>query len=469
MREKIVLVALFPKKYRAFEEHLGLEYLKSSLEHANYQVTIIDGWLNELTVDTVYHEIMKIKDPLFIGISSYLDNTLPTINLITRLKNGNPNVTIVCGGFGPTFHPENYLNNGADIVIRGEGEKVIVDVANALKNNTNLMDIEGICYKNNGIIICNKEASVIKDLDVIPFPSRCFFNEILKQKLPVNMLTSRGSTYHSTISEFFKHNKGKCWRGRSIKNIVDEIESLYNQGVTNIKFIDDSFIDGDRGLKWSKNFVDELASRNIKVRLTGNIRIEKVIDQILKHLKRAGFYFFTCYIQKEVDSEKQIRKILELFQKYQLIVQLECDYCDKDISLEDIYNFLKETNFVLSFDALCIKGIGEPKIYEALKKWNDDCYDVYDMAVSPIITSRILTEEEIAKFYDYAIKLKNKGLEVFKKLLEIVKENENADLLLIVDNEIKNNRNYYETIKKELEELYAKNNLVYKRLKLPFI
>lgn len=50
MREKIVLVALFPKKYRAFEEHLGLEYLKSSLEHANYQVTIIDGWLNELTV-----------------------------------------------------------------------------------------------------------------------------------------------------------------------------------------------------------------------------------------------------------------------------------------------------------------------------------------------------------------------------------------------------------------------------------
>lgn len=91
------------------------------------------------------------------------------------------------------------------------------------------------------------------------------------------------------------------------------------------------------------------------------------------------------------------------------------------------------------------------------------------MAVSPIITSRILNEEEIAKFYDYAIKLKNKGLEVFKKLLEIVKENENADLLLIVDNEIKNNRNYYETIKKELEELYAKNNLVYKRLKLPFI
>ena len=85
--KKIILVTLSPKTHRTSEENLGLEYLKSCLVEKNYDVKIIDAWLNELDVKTVYDEIMQDKDNiLFVGISSYMSNTKPTLELIEMLK-----------------------------------------------------------------------------------------------------------------------------------------------------------------------------------------------------------------------------------------------------------------------------------------------------------------------------------------------------------------------------------------------
>jgi hypothetical protein len=50
--KKIVyLVTVSPKTHRTSEENLGLGYLKSSLMNEEYDVQIIDGWLNNL----MYH------------------------------------------------------------------------------------------------------------------------------------------------------------------------------------------------------------------------------------------------------------------------------------------------------------------------------------------------------------------------------------------------------------------------------
>lgn len=85
--KKIILTTLSPKTHRTSEENLGIEYLKSSLVKDGYEVEIIDAWLNELEVEEVYKRIISQKDNLlFIGISSYMSNTAPTIKLISMLK-----------------------------------------------------------------------------------------------------------------------------------------------------------------------------------------------------------------------------------------------------------------------------------------------------------------------------------------------------------------------------------------------
>ena len=110
--KKIILTTLSPKTHRTSEENLGIEYLKSVLVKEGYEVEIIDAWLNELEVEDVYSKIISQNDKLlFIGISSYMSNTAPTIQLISMLKKYDENIKIVCGGFGPTFYPEDYLKS----------------------------------------------------------------------------------------------------------------------------------------------------------------------------------------------------------------------------------------------------------------------------------------------------------------------------------------------------------------------
>lgn len=54
-----------------------------------------------------------------------------------------------------------------DIVVRGEGELIVKDLANALALNRLLDNVAGITYSVNGLIINNPDGKVI-DLDAIP-------------------------------------------------------------------------------------------------------------------------------------------------------------------------------------------------------------------------------------------------------------------------------------------------------------
>ena len=85
MKNKIFLVTLSPKTHRTSEENLGIEYLKASLCKNGYDVEIIDGWLCEFDVEDVFKKIIVDKDKtIFVGISSYMSNTKPTIDLIDK-------------------------------------------------------------------------------------------------------------------------------------------------------------------------------------------------------------------------------------------------------------------------------------------------------------------------------------------------------------------------------------------------
>src|SRR5574344_834775 len=278
--KKIFLVTLSPKTHRTSEENLGIEYLKAALCSEGYDVEIIDAWLNELEVDEVFGRIMKEKDNiLFIGISSYMSNTAPTIELIDKIKTVDSNIKIVCGGFGPTFYPQQYLQSQSDYIIRGEGEEAICELAKCISNNQEPSGIKNIGYIKNNEIILNNMRCLTDDLDSIPFPCRDTMNVVLEKKSSVNMVTARGCSgnceFCSVIS-FFRLSNGKVWRTRSINNIVDEIELLYKSGVTHIKMVDDSFVDGIRDEKWCRDFADEIEKRSIKIKLRGQIRADKI-------------------------------------------------------------------------------------------------------------------------------------------------------------------------------------------------
>ena len=519
MKQKIFLVTLSPKTHRTSEENLGIAYLKSSLLKKGYEVEIIDAWLNEYEVEDVFKKIIQEKDKiLFVGISSYMSNTIPTIELINKIKSYDNEIQIVSGGFGPTFYPEEYLRQGADYVIRGEGEEAICELADSITAKQVPVEIKNICYKNGDKIIMNKMRCLKDNLDSIPFPSRDTIDTIIKKKSTVNMVTARGCSgnceFCSVIS-FFRLSNGKVWRTRSIKNIVDEIEMLYKKGVRYIKMVDDSFIDGTRNEKWCKEFADEIEKRNLKVKLRGQIRADKVSDEILFHLKRAGFFSFACGIEngsptslarmnKKATLEDN-RKALHLFKKYGYIVQMGYILFDKYTTfreLEENYEFMKEYDYTVTkgifsemFSAegtqlneklkanheliegsflsnnnkYVIEDTVVRKVYDALKMWHKSHSIIYDMTIDPLTAPKAISEEELYHFYDYTMLLKQKDLEFFKKVLLEIKKNSNVNIEKFVETAMKDTTDYFENISVMVRKLYRKNELEYHASQNPFI
>lgn len=517
MKNKIFLVTLSPKTHRTSEENLGIEYLKSSLLKDDYDVEIIDGWLCELDVDEVFKKIINEKDKtLFVGISSYMSNTKPTIELINMLKQVDSNIKIACGGFGPTFYPKEYLQNGSDYVMLGEGEESILELARCIKKDELPIDIKNVGYKYNNEIIINDMRNLQEDLDKIPFPSRDFIDLTLNKKSTVNMLSSRGCSGNCefcSVIAFFRLANGKVWRTRSIKNIVDEIEELYKKGIVYIKMVDDSFIDGTRDEKWCKDFADEIEKRNIKVRLRGQIRADKITDSILYNLKRAGFFSFACGIENGSETAlsrmnkkatlNDNKRALELFKKYGYLVQMGYILFDKETTyneLLDNYNFLStynftvtkgifsemfsaegtklntklrnnkqiiESNFIDNNNKYNIDNIIVKDIYDALKLWHKSHSYIYDMTIDPLTAPKAVDIEYLKDFYKYAMYLKKKDLEIFKQVLLLAKKND--DINLYINNEISKTNDYYEDIKIKVKKIYDKCDLKYDAMANPFI
>lgn len=517
-KNKIFLVTLSPKTHRTSEENLGIEYLKSCLVKENYDVEIIDAWLTELSVSEVYERIISDENTLFVGISSYMSNTKPTVELITMLKKYNKDIKVVCGGFGPTFYPTEYLRAGSDYVIRGEGEITICKLANCVKEEKEPVNVKNVGYIKDEQVILNEMDVLINDLDVLPFPSRDAIDVVLSKKSTVNMVSSRGCSgnceFCSVIS-FFRLSNGKVWRTRSIKNIVDEIELLYKQGVEYIKMVDDSFVDGSRDEKWCRDLADEIEKRGIKVKLRGQIRADKVTDSILKDLKRAGFFSFACGIEngsqtalsrmnKKATLEDN-KKALELFKKHGYIVQMGYILFDKETTikeLEENYEFLSEHDFAVTkgifsemFSAEGTKlndklrsdnqlsesdfihnnnkyeldNYTVSRIYVGLKKWHKSHSEIYDMSIDPLTAPKAIAESDMNMFYKCAMDLKKLDLSFFKKILEEIKRNPTLDVDKYVDELIKETAGNYDEIRRSVVKLYVKTDLNYNAEKNPFI
>ena len=148
-------------------------------------------------------------------------------------------------------------------------------------------NISGILSKYDDPSIPYKSQPLAHELDIIPFPKYEWYdldtyrNWNGYQLTPV--IASRGCRWArcTFCAERF------YWRIRSAKNFVDELEWLVKQGCTLFMF-NESDLNGapERLLE----ICDELIARDLKIRLTGQLRIHVKSDKnFFEKLKKAGF------------------------------------------------------------------------------------------------------------------------------------------------------------------------------------
>ena len=105
---------------------LALAYLKSNLDEAICDVTIIDCAIENIKADTSdFHTRLSATCADVVAVSTWSPTYHEAINVLRVAKKLLPSVTTVIGGNHPTtYHTEVMKNAEVDFLFRGESEFV---------------------------------------------------------------------------------------------------------------------------------------------------------------------------------------------------------------------------------------------------------------------------------------------------------------------------------------------------------
>jgi len=294
---------------------LGLMYIAAVLERAGHAVQCYDA--DPEYHDTIVNEIKDFK-PDLIGLSFLTVGYQRALHLNEKLRKELPNVTYCGGGVHITVKPVETMEEfGLDFIVVGEGEDTIVEVCEKLSKNEGLAGVKGVMYRDNGKIVDNGRRDLIQDLDTIPFPARHLIDMkpylmppgIIRGYATENqttIVTSRGCPYRCIYCG--SHNIfGRKTRRRSVKNVVDEIESLHKTyGIKGIYYCDDTFT---LNQGWVREYCEELMRRNMGIVWAGQSRVDQTDEDLMKLMKESGL------VQLDFGVESGSPKILKVLGK----------------------------------------------------------------------------------------------------------------------------------------------------------
>ena len=211
---------------------------------------------------------------------------------------------------------------GADALIFGEPEHTSLDAIDFFENKTQkkIFDFAYIDSHNN--IIINDQKNFYKELDKLNFPDWESFDlngywelgfahpPIKKNIKFLPILTSRGCPYRCYFC--VSPTLNPTWRGRSAKNVVDEMQ--YFKEKLNVTDFHVSDLDPTVNDKRTKEISKEIIKRklNIEWKFAQGTKIETIkSDETLDLLKKSGLSFFS--FSPESGSKQLMKKLNKPF------------------------------------------------------------------------------------------------------------------------------------------------------------
>ena len=168
MRGKVVLF------YPAYDgpplsAPLCLLSLAATLRGAGFAVVVVDA-----AIDPWYERriLAEAADALCLGVSVLTGPMIRgAIQVSTAVKKRYPKLPVVFGGWHPSLLPGETLNEAfVDVVVRGQGERTLLELATALSEGRSPEGIQGLSWKSEGQPLHNQERQV-QSLDALPTPA----------------------------------------------------------------------------------------------------------------------------------------------------------------------------------------------------------------------------------------------------------------------------------------------------------
>ena len=323
---KICLISLYSSS------SIGIRYLASVLRKHEFDVSIIFFKEKNIALDLMelptkgeYNRLIELigdLDPNLVGMgvrSSFFE----IAGEITRGIQEKIRKPVIWGGTHATVAPEQSIQV-ADMICLGEGEHVLLELAQRLSQDQKYSDIQNLWVKENGQLIKNPIRPLFQDVDSLPFPDYVNENKYFVenqnishqdpglQAFNLDIMTSRGCPYHcsycsnSLFHKLYK-GKGRIVRQRSVQNVLDEIRThkeLFPK-LKRIDFIDEVF-------SWDREWVEEFVEhykKDIDLPFHCMQHPNTTDKEIMRMLKDAGLERVEIGIQ--TGSERVRKKVFK--------------------------------------------------------------------------------------------------------------------------------------------------------------
>jgi radical SAM superfamily enzyme YgiQ (UPF0313 family) len=213
-----------------------------------YDIVFVDqnfaGWEKDL-------DRALERNPLFFGVSFMTG--IQINNALEMCQRAGGRCRIVAGGVHPSLLPEQTVSHALiDMVVIGEGERTILEVAQALESGAPLSSVKGIAFKEQGAARVTGAREHV-NLDALPPMPYHLVPNVLQypfiEKYGLIIETSRGCPFSCT----YCYNAAYCgrkWRGKSPEKVLAELVHYGRQyGVRHFHIIDDNFFVDPRRAK----------------------------------------------------------------------------------------------------------------------------------------------------------------------------------------------------------------------------
>jgi anaerobic magnesium-protoporphyrin IX monomethyl ester cyclase len=285
---------------------LSLLSICPNLETAGYNPVIVDT-----RIDPDYEETIKgyLPDSLFVGITSMtgmqIQYALEVADFIRKL---DPRKTIVWGGIHATILPEQTLQDSrVDIVVAGEGEDVVVELADCLAAKSDLKTVKGIYFhdeKGNTVFTGKRP---FMDMNNVKMPSWHLVD--VKKYSEIGVQTARGCPFRCRFCFNHLYNGGK-WRAKNSDLVVEELKILKERYTVNhIVFYDDNFFSD---LKRVRYLCEKIISHKLDIKWSTTCRADilarRVDGDFAGLLKKAGVHIL--FVGSESGSQRILTEVI---------------------------------------------------------------------------------------------------------------------------------------------------------------
>ncbi len=310
---------------------LGLLSLAAALESAGFRVRLSEPSVDGSDVEEIL-EHASVR-PLLVGVTARTSSFHDLLSVVRKVRNRARGTPIVIGGVHVSALPERSLvEAGADLAVRGEGDRVIVVISERLwkmQPLETLVDVPGVFVRTSEGTVVGGGTAEPPDLSLLPRPAWHLVDLDRYSEIPWQLvrrgtrvapiLTSRGCPYACVFCAS-PSVCGRRLRFRDPDAVADEVEWLVREkNVDEIHIADDNF---NANRSHASAVCQALLRRGLRVpwKTPNGIRVDRLDEPLLELMVASGCYQLGFGIEsgvprilakakKELDLDNAFRNI----------------------------------------------------------------------------------------------------------------------------------------------------------------